>query len=282
MSFVNEVRGRPHPSGVHPSCDKGFRAAPEQGPADRLSHRRHPGHSNDGQSHPVDSSDIAFQAAAQGAFWQAYERAKPVALEPIMKVSVEGPDGVRRHRLRQHQPATGGHRQFGRGRPVRPRRRRGPAGRDVRLLHRAPLPDPGQSGVHDGIPEVRASAGGRGRGAHRRVPGKYGKTQPGFEIKGGTKAHGPSEELFKRSPLRILESSIHGGLGKGNIGVLASRKGVGKTACLVHIATDKLLQGKPVIHVTYASPGGHIINWYEDIFKELAKNRDRESAARVP
>jgi elongation factor G len=45
----------------------------------------------DGQSHEVDSSDNAFQAAAQGAFWQAYERARPLALEPIMKVSVEGP-----------------------------------------------------------------------------------------------------------------------------------------------------------------------------------------------
>jgi len=39
----------------------------------------------------VDSSDLAFQAAAQGAFWQAYEKAAPLILEPIMKVSVEGP-----------------------------------------------------------------------------------------------------------------------------------------------------------------------------------------------
>ncbi|MGB9004935.1 MAG: hypothetical protein WCB96_04345 [Candidatus Aminicenantales bacterium] len=88
----------------------------------------------------------------------------------------------------------------------------------------------------------------------------------------------PNEELFKRSPLRILESSIHGGLGKGNIGVLASRKGVGKTACLVHIATDRLIQGRPVIHVTYSARVDTIINWYEDIFKELVKNRDPDSA----
>ena len=46
---------------------------------------------NDGQSHPVDSSDIAFQLAAIGAFREAYEKAKPVILEPIMKVDVEGP-----------------------------------------------------------------------------------------------------------------------------------------------------------------------------------------------
>jgi hypothetical protein len=79
------------------------------------------------------------------------------------------------------------------------------------------------------------------------------------------------EELVKRSPLRILEKSISGGLGRGNIAVLASRKGVGKTACLVHIAVDKLLQGKSVIHVSYSSRVDHIINWYEDIFKEIAK-----------
>jgi hypothetical protein len=86
------------------------------------------------------------------------------------------------------------------------------------------------------------------------------------------------EELIKRSPLRILEKSISGGLGKGNIGVLASRKGVGKTACLVHIAADKLLQGKHVIHVSYASRVDHIITWYEDIFKEIAKKPRMKSA----
>ena len=88
-------------------------------------------------------------------------------------------------------------------------------------------------------------------------------------------------ELIKRSPLRILEKSIQGGLGEGNIGVLASRKGVGKTACLVHIATDKLFQNKPVIHVSYASRVDYIINWYEDIFKEIAKKRELERAIEV-
>jgi hypothetical protein len=84
------------------------------------------------------------------------------------------------------------------------------------------------------------------------------------------------QELISRSPLRILENSIHGGLGKGHIGVLAARKGVGKTACLVHIATDKLFQDKPIIHVSYASRVDHIITWYEDIFKELARQKDLE------
>ncbi len=89
------------------------------------------------------------------------------------------------------------------------------------------------------------------------------------------------EELIRRSPLRILEKAIHGGLKDGNIGVLASQKGVGKTACLVHISTDKLFQNKPVIHVSYASRVDYIITWYEDIFKEIAKKRQLESAVEV-
>ena len=86
------------------------------------------------------------------------------------------------------------------------------------------------------------------------------------------------EELIKRSPLRVLEKSISGGLGKGNIGVLASRKGVGKPACFVHIAAGKLLPERHVIHVSYASRVDHIITWYEDIFKEIAKRPKMRSA----
>ncbi|MBN2049252.1 MAG: hypothetical protein JW760_02305 [Spirochaetales bacterium] len=88
-------------------------------------------------------------------------------------------------------------------------------------------------------------------------------------------------ELIRRSPLRIFEKSIHGGLGKGNIGVIASRKGVGKTACLVHIATDKLLQDKQVLHVSFSARVDHIITWYEDIFREISRKRNLESAVEV-
>ena len=88
-------------------------------------------------------------------------------------------------------------------------------------------------------------------------------------------------ELNKRSPLRVFENSIHGGVGKGNIGVLASRKGVGKTACLVHIAMDKLFRNRHVIHVSFSSRVDHIVNWYEDIFKEIAKKRNLEEAVKV-
>jgi len=88
-------------------------------------------------------------------------------------------------------------------------------------------------------------------------------------------------ELIKRSPLRIFEKTIHNGVGKGHIGVLASKKGVGKTACLTHIAVDKLFQDRRVIHVSFASSVDHIVSWYEDIFREIAKKRNLENAVEV-
>lgn len=88
-------------------------------------------------------------------------------------------------------------------------------------------------------------------------------------------------ELTEKSPLRILEKATHGGLGKGNIAVIASKRGIGKTACLVHIATDKLMRDKHVIHVSYSTRTDHIINWYEDIFKEISLKRDLEDAMEI-
>jgi len=79
-----------------------------------------------------------------------------------------------------------------------------------------------------------------------------------------------NEELISKSPLRILEKSTQGGVGKGNIGIIAARMGVGKTACLVHIATDQLLQGKHIIHVSFAANTSHITAWYKNIFDEIA------------
>jgi hypothetical protein len=88
-------------------------------------------------------------------------------------------------------------------------------------------------------------------------------------------------EQNKRNPLRILEQSIKGEVGKGNIGVIAARKGVGKTACLVHIATDELFDNKHVIHVSFSADTKHIIDWYEDIFEEIARMVNLESAMDV-
>ncbi len=89
--FVNEVKGGRIPREFIPACDKGFKASLKKGLLIGFPVIGVRVVLTDGSYHPVDSSDIAFQAAAQGAFRQAYQKSKPHILEPLMKVSVEGP-----------------------------------------------------------------------------------------------------------------------------------------------------------------------------------------------
>ncbi len=89
--FVNSIKGGAIPTEYIPACDKGFKSALAKGSLIGFPIVGIKVTINDGQSHPVDSSDMAFQHAAIGAFREAYPKAKPVILEPIMKVSIEGP-----------------------------------------------------------------------------------------------------------------------------------------------------------------------------------------------
>ncbi|MGP1455560.1 MAG: elongation factor G [Treponema sp.] len=89
--FVDQIKGGAIPAEFIPSCDKGFRAAVKKGTLIGFPIVGVRVTINDGQTHPVDSSDMAFQAAAIGAFREAYKKANATVLEPIMKVSIEGP-----------------------------------------------------------------------------------------------------------------------------------------------------------------------------------------------
>lgn len=89
--FVNEVKGGKIPKEYIPSCDKGFQSALKKGRMIGFPVTSIRTVLVDGQSHPVDSSEIAFKSAAREAFREAYMKAKPQILEPIMKLSVEGP-----------------------------------------------------------------------------------------------------------------------------------------------------------------------------------------------
>jgi KaiC/GvpD/RAD55 family RecA-like ATPase len=84
-------------------------------------------------------------------------------------------------------------------------------------------------------------------------------------------------ELIQRSPIRILMKSIQGGLKPGELGVIASPSGIGKTSVLVQIALDKLLQGKKVIHVSFTQHADHVLAWYEDIFDEIIRKKNLEN-----
>ncbi|MCL2270039.1 MAG: hypothetical protein FWC24_01715 [Treponema sp.] len=88
-------------------------------------------------------------------------------------------------------------------------------------------------------------------------------------------------ELIQRSPIRIFEKSIHGGLKTGEIGIIASQSGVGKTSVLVQIALDKLLQGKKVIHVSFTQHTHYVLAWYEDIFDEFISRKNLENSGEI-
>jgi hypothetical protein len=84
------------------------------------------------------------------------------------------------------------------------------------------------------------------------------------------------EELIQRSPVGFFMKSIHGGLSQGELGVIASLSGLGKTSVLVQIAMDQLLQGKKVIHVSFNQHTDYVLAWYEDIFDEFIKKKNLE------
>jgi elongation factor G len=90
--FVDEIVGGAIPREFIPACDKGFREAIKKGPLIGFPIVGVRCVINDGQSHPVDSSEIAFRTAALMGFREAYEKAKPTILEPIMRVEVQFPE----------------------------------------------------------------------------------------------------------------------------------------------------------------------------------------------
>jgi hypothetical protein len=85
--------------------------------------------------------------------------------------------------------------------------------------------------------------------------------------------------LNARSPLRLLEKGLHGGLGIGNLGVLIAGHGVGKTPFLVGVALDELLRGGNVLHVALDQTVSHVRVHYDTVFETLAASTHLEDAA---
>ena len=82
------------------------------------------------------------------------------------------------------------------------------------------------------------------------------------------------KEINERSPVRVLEASIRGGLGPGKIGVVIARHGVGKTAFLVGVALDDLMRGRMVLHVSLEQDTEKVRGYYDEIFMDLAHERE--------
>ena len=92
LQFINKVTGGNIPKEFIPSVQKGFEAAMRNGvlgsyPMDSLKVEL-----LDGSFHPVDSDQLSFELAAQMAYRACCAKAKPVLMEPIMRLEVVTPD----------------------------------------------------------------------------------------------------------------------------------------------------------------------------------------------
>ena len=91
FEFEDHTKGGVIPRQFMPAVEKGFRSMMAKGSLIGFPVVNVRVVVNDGASHSVDSSDIAFREAARGAWRSVYPKARPKILEPIMRVVVEGP-----------------------------------------------------------------------------------------------------------------------------------------------------------------------------------------------
>lgn len=92
VEFVNDIIGNAIPPEYIAACEKGTKEAVQKGwlvghPVQRMRVVI-----NDGQAHSVDSSELAFKTAMVQAIRQAFMKADPCILEPVMSVEVEVPN----------------------------------------------------------------------------------------------------------------------------------------------------------------------------------------------
>lgn len=80
----------------------------------------------------------------------------------------------------------------------------------------------------------------------------------------------PENKIIQRSPVRIFERAIGGGLGAGNFGVVLSRPGVGKTGFLIGFAVDQLLQRRKVLYISTKESVEHINDFFDQLFHAMA------------
>jgi elongation factor G len=92
LQFVDQIKGGTIPREYIPSIEKGFKEAMNNGPLAGYKIENLKVVLVDGSFHPVDSDALSFELCARQAFRSAASKAKPILLEPIMKVEVVTPD----------------------------------------------------------------------------------------------------------------------------------------------------------------------------------------------
>jgi len=79
-------------------------------------------------------------------------------------------------------------------------------------------------------------------------------------------------DLILRNPLGILQREGHTDtLAAGDFGAVLARAGVGKTALLVQISLNSLLEGKNVLHLSLTEPVQKVSLWYDEVFSHISR-----------
>ncbi|MFC1885347.1 hypothetical protein ACFL2O_11315 [Thermodesulfobacteriota bacterium] len=84
------------------------------------------------------------------------------------------------------------------------------------------------------------------------------------------------KDFISLSPMKILEESTRKELGPGNLGVFIARAGVGKTACLIHVALDKVFRDEGLIHVSLNETPEKVESYYTAMYNEIFKALNME------
>jgi elongation factor G len=92
LEFINEIKGGNVPREFVPAIEKGFKAAMKNGPLAGFEVEGIKVVLKDGSFHAVDSDALSFEMAAKLGFKEAGRAAKPVIMEPIMKLEVVTPE----------------------------------------------------------------------------------------------------------------------------------------------------------------------------------------------
>ena len=83
------------------------------------------------------------------------------------------------------------------------------------------------------------------------------------------------KDLILRNPLRLMGHDSDDTLPPGGFGAVMARAGVGKTALLVQLALNSLLNGKNVLHISLDDPVNKVSLWYQEVFSHIANMYDK-------
>lgn len=80
----------------------------------------------------------------------------------------------------------------------------------------------------------------------------------------------PRHDLMLRNPLRLLGRGGDEILPAGGLGAILARPGIGKTALMVQLALNGLLNGNRVLHISLGDPIGKVRLWYDEVLRDIS------------